>query len=119
MQTPIRKKVIVAGSRAFYDYPRLSMTLQTLYPEGMTVISGNARGADKLGEMFAKNFDLPCERYPADWDAYGRSAGFKRNEDMADIADELVAFWDGKSRGTQHMINAMRRQGKVTHVLYF
>ena len=42
--------------------------------------------------------------FPADWDKYGKAAGFIRNEQMAQNADALVVFWDGKSRGTKNMI---------------
>lgn len=72
------------------------------------VISGTAKGADKLGERFAKENNLTLHRFPADWNRYGKSAGYKRNVEMADNADALLALWDGKSRGTKHMIDIVR-----------
>lgn len=99
-------KVIVAGSRNFNDYKLLRRKLDTLLsntPEPI-IISGTAHGADTLGERYAKEKGYKCLRYPADWNKYGKSAGYKRNKIMALKADALVAFWDGKSRGTRHMI---------------
>lgn len=81
-----------------------------------TVISGGARGADAHGEALAVYLDVPCERYPADWDKHGRRAGLIRNAEMAKIADALLAVWDGKSRGTLHMINQARKRGLRVHV---
>jgi hypothetical protein len=76
--------------------------------EKVQIVSGGARGADALGEKLAKELDLPCKIFPANWDVYGRSAGYKRNRQMAEYADMLIAFWDGKSKGTEHMINLAR-----------
>jgi hypothetical protein len=112
-------KIIVAGSRTFNDYNRLSMVLQTLYPETATIVSGTARGADALGERFATTHNWPLIRVPADWNTHGRSAGYKRNETMAMLADRLVAFWDRKSRGTKHMIDIMDRLGKPADIFIF
>jgi hypothetical protein len=69
------------------------------------IISGTARGADRMGEQYAVDHHLEVDRYPADWDRYGRSAGYQRNVQMAKVATHLIAFWDGESRGTKHMIN--------------
>jgi hypothetical protein len=68
------------------------------------IISGCARGADRLGEKYAINRGYLLERCPANWGRYGKAAGFKRNDEMANIADVLIAFWDGVSSGTEHMI---------------
>lgn len=87
--------------------------------ECSVVLSGCARGADKLGEEWAKNTDIPIKRFPADWERHGRKAGFIRNCDMAREADQLVAFWDGKNKGTAHMIKeAKRRKLKVQVITY-
>lgn len=69
-----------------------------------SVISGTARGADRTGETWAKARGIPVVRMPANWDAHGRSAGYRRNTEMAEAADALVAVWDGESRGTKHII---------------
>jgi hypothetical protein len=106
-------KVVVAGSRDFTDYTllkrRLDEALRNKVSEGITIVSGAARGADKLGEMYAKERGYEIDSHPADWEQYGKRAGYIRNEEMAKSADALVAFWDGKSRGTQHMINLAKK----------
>jgi len=80
------------------------------------ILSGAARGADRLGECWAAEQGIACERYPADWDRYGKSAGYRRNVQMASCADALVALWDGASRGTEHMIEHARQRGLRVYV---
>jgi len=101
-------KVIIAGSRDFNDYEFLCQKCDALLLNLETyieIVSGTARGADALGEQYAIERGYPVKRFPADWDTYGKSAGYRRNEQMANYADALIAFWDGKSRGTKHMID--------------
>lgn len=83
------------------------------------IVSGHASGADALGERYAQERGLECEQYPADWEAYGRAAGPIRNAEMAEVADALIAFWDGASRGTKNMIDTAKSKGlKVAVVRY-
>lgn len=83
------------------------------------IVSGTARGADELGERYAAERGLPVKRFPADWDQYGRSAGYKRNAQMAEYADAAVIFWDEISRGSKHMIDlAKEKELPVRVVLY-
>ena len=105
-------KVIVAGSRDFNDYKLLKEKLDVVLSNKVEIeiVSGGARGADKLGEVYAKERNLSCKVFPADWDAHGKSAGYKRNAEMAEYADALVAFWDGKSKGTGHMIDLAEKK---------
>lgn len=70
-----------------------------------------ARGADSLGGMYAEENDLKLHKFPANWDLHGRKAGPLRNIEMAKFADSLLALWDGKSKGTKHMIDEARRRG--------
>lgn len=113
-------KVIIAGSRSITDIIYLRSALETAYefgaiPYGMCiteVVSGNARGVDRLGEYFAEEQGIYITRFIPDWDKYGRAAGFRRNEAMAHYADALIAVWDGRSRGTNHMIETMKRLKK-------
>ena len=76
------------------------------------IVSGAARGADILGERYGIEHNIPIKRFPADWGKYGKGAGFIRNEQMGNYADYLIAFWDGKSRGTFHMIEYMKKMRK-------
>jgi hypothetical protein len=109
-------KVIIAGSRSVDDYGHVVHALRQAPFSVDEVVSGTARGADQLGELWAKRFGVPCKRFPADWSTYGKSAGFIRNQQMAEYADALIAIWDGKSRGTKHMIDVMNALGKPVFV---
>lgn len=75
------------------------------------IVSGTARGADKLGEAWAERHGVPVKLFPADWDGLGRGAGYRRNEQMAIYADACVILWDGISRGSQHMAKFAKSQG--------
>jgi hypothetical protein len=114
-------KVIVAGSRDFNDYELLKSTLDKLLVNQIDIIivSGTARGADKLGERYAADKGYSISSHPADWDKYGKSAGYIRNEEMAKEADGLVAFWDGKSRGTKHMIDLAHKYNLKVKVIEY
>lgn len=101
--------MIIAGSRTI-NHPR--HVIQAIKNSGFTistVISGTANGADKLGEEFAERNNIKVERYPANWDKNGKKAGYLRNVEMAKEADCLIAIWDGKSKGTKHMIDKIGR----------
>ena len=113
--------LIIAGSRSFNDYERLKTNMQLLGLEDkdVTIISGTAQGADKLGERWAEEFNKPVIRMPADWNKYGRSAGYRRNVEMAKIATHLVAFWDGSSRGTGHMIDIAHQYALKQYIVPF
>lgn len=114
-------RVIIAGSRNFNDYDLLKSVCDELLSlkvnsHEIVIISGTAYGADKLGEQYADEYGFKVERYPADWGTYGKSAGYRRNEEMAKIADALIAFWDGESKGTMHMINLAEKYNLQVHV---
>lgn len=81
------------------------------------VVSGGCHGPDLHGESWAKRAGIMVRRYPADWASYGRLAGPIRNKEMAENADALLAFWDGKSRGTKNMIDEARALGLKVHVV--
>ncbi|MEO5581136.1 MAG: SLOG family protein [Saprospiraceae bacterium] len=81
------------------------------------MVSGTARGTDMLGERYADEKGIPKKQFPADWPKYGKSAGYKRNTEMAKYADSLIAFWDGKSRGTKHMIDLAKQYNLKVRVV--
>jgi|TARA_R110000822_G_scaffold183534_1_gene322913 hypothetical protein len=114
-------KVIVAGSRGFNDYEFLKKKLDYLFQnqDEITIISGNARGADTLGETYSVDRNYGLETYPADWDTYGKSAGYRRNAEMAKISDASVIFWDGISKGAKHMIDLSHKYGLKTKVVKY
>jgi len=110
-------KVIIAGGRDFNDYELLQRTCNWVFKgvETLEIVSGGARGADKLGERYAKEIGLTPTVMKADWDEYGKAAGPIRNSQMAKYADALIAFHDGSSTGTSDMIKKARREN--IHVL--
>lgn len=110
-------KVIVAGSRSFDSYDLLKEKLDML--EISEIVSGGARGADSLGEKYALENNIPIKLFPANWNQYGKSAGFIRNREMAQYADFLIVFWDGESKGTKHMIDLMKKENKNGTVVIF
>lgn len=116
-------RVIIAGGRDFNDFKLLESNINKIIKQlsdeklisiyvnesNIEIICGKARGADTLGKQFAKEYKLSIKYFPADWNTYGKSAGYRRNAEMANYAKEdngiLIAFWDGKSKGTKHMID--------------
>ena len=104
-------KLIIAGTRTFNDYQLLRDYTDKLLvniKEPIEIVSGHARGADALGERYAMEKGYALKIFPAEWDVYGKLAGFRRNVQMAEYADALLAFHDGESSGTKHMIETMR-----------
>ncbi|MBQ8806299.1 MAG: DUF2493 domain-containing protein [Bacteroidaceae bacterium] len=132
------QKVIIAGSRTFDRYDIVRRTLNQKFTEPFIVVSGCANGADKLGERYAREYNLQVELHPADWSnlqavpchvkynsrgPYNALAGHNRNREMLQsVLDNpdggcLVAFWDGQSAGTRNMINIAREAGLTVHVI--
>lgn len=123
-------KLIIAGGRDFTNVPLAAWHfiafVEELYPEATAlvpcvteIVSGTARGADKVGEEVASALGICIKQFPADWDKHGKRAGYLRNADMADYADALLAFWDGKSKGTKHMIDLATKKGLKVKVVYY
>jgi hypothetical protein len=99
-------KLIVAGSRDFTDYEflksKLDFLLQNKHAE---IVSGTARGADKLGERYAEEKGLPIKQFEADWNGLGKRAGWVRNKAMAEYATHCVVFIKDNSPGSKMMID--------------
>lgn len=121
-------RIIICGSREFNDYAKLCRVMDDIGIHSIAnndyveIISGHARGADMAGEKFATQYGYPLKVFPANWDAYGKSAGMIRNRQMADYAaqaDEaiVVAFPIGASRGTRNMIDTSRKRGFEVYVI--
>lgn len=117
-------KLIIAGGREFRDYEymkqecdfMLSVLLETCKVE---IVSGGARGADTLALEYARERGYPVTLMKADWDTHGKSAGYIRNQEMANYATHCLAFWDGKSRGTKHMIDIAQKDGLRCRVVEY
>lgn len=103
-------KLIIAGGRDFNDYPLLQLETRKFLvehnfnPKELIIVSGNAKGADMLGERFAHQYKFNLQIFPADWNQFGKSAGPIRNEEMAKFGTHLLLFWDGQSRGSKNML---------------
>ena len=111
-------KVIVADGRDFADYAYLKEKLDEVFASlgdldshPIEIISGMAKGADTLGIRYAEEHKLTMVLSPANWKKYPRMAGILRNMNMLVTATHLVAFWDGKSHGTKHMIEIAKAKG--------
>lgn len=111
-------RVIIAGSREIIDY---GIVMDSIFNSGFInslseIVSGGARGVDRLGEKCAQELGIPVKVFKADWDRYGKGAGHIRNEQMANYANALIAVWDGKSKGTKNMIDCAKRLGLKVHI---
>ena len=117
-------RVIIAGTRSFNDYELLRTSCNNLLSvkqrtHTVVIISGTARGADQMGERYAHERGYDVQQFPANWERDGKAAGFIRNRQMADVADALIAFWDGMSNGTKNMIDNARRKGLAVRVIQY
>ena len=118
-------KLIVAGGREFEDALLLAAKINELAngeykDKAVSLVSGMARGADKLAYQFAQRHGIKVYEFVPDWNGpLGKGAGFARNKDMGNFADGLLAFWDGESRGTAQMIEFMRSLKKPVHVVRY
>ena len=120
-------KIIIAGGRDFNNYQLLIQSINEWSESGieqfqdteLAIVSGMARGADALGVKYGDQHGIKVYEFPAEWDVYGKSAGYRRNADMAKFSDGLLAFWDGKSKGTRHMIETMYGLGKFVKVVNY
>ena len=119
-------RVIIAGSREFSDYAIAERAIFEAFRSiditgPIRIVSGHCKGADILGEKYADKYSLKLSVFPADWKRYGKRAGFIRNSEMAEFAAgdcsnaDLIAFWDGKSRGTEMMIDIAKKNGIKVH----
>jgi len=123
-------KLAVVGSRDFDDYELVARTIGTHFyyminyihsgiDNDNEIISGGARGADKVGKQYALNCGLIYIEFPAEWNKHGKSAGFIRNQQIVNACDVVLAFWDGKSKGTENTIALAKKAKKPTFIVYF
>ena len=115
-------KVIVAGGRDFNNYELLKNKLDILLSnisDEIIIVSGKARGADSLGERYALEKGYRIAEFPAQWDKFGKRAGYIRNEEMARYSDACVCFWDGQSKGTKHMIDLSKKYNLKLRVIEY
>lgn len=118
-------KIITAGGREFknsnmfYDAINKFIADHRLEEHEFEVVSGDARGADAMGKQMAIDHKLVLHLYPAQWHRLGKRAGYDRNVQMVQNADALIAFWDGESRGTAHMIDIAKNRDLIVVVIRY
>lgn len=113
------KKVIIAGTRTFDNYKLLDEILSKFYKEPVEIVCGGAHGVDNMGRLWAIKHEYPYKMFIPKWQEEGKIAGFNRNVEMADYADEAICIWNGISKGTEHMINIMKGIGKPVRVITY
>ena len=109
--------LLIAGSRDFNDYKRLESICNLLLRNvkcDIVIVSGGARGADTLAEHYAFTNGFELKVFKAKWDKYGKSAGYRRNEEMQEFIAKknrkgIICFWDGSSKGTRHNFELARK----------
>lgn len=115
-------RVFIAGSRSFTDFDLLcakcDFYLQNKKTSDISIISGGAKGADALARKYAEIRGFKFIEYLADW-SIGKKAGILRNIEMADNADAVICFYDGKSKGTSNMIYNAKKRNLLLRVVYF
>jgi len=117
-------RLVVAGSRNFNDYGLLCTTLDEVVGElkseyNITIVSGTANGADRLGEKYAEKHGLKIERHPANWGRYGRGAGPIRNAEMVKESDGVIVFWNGESSGAKNIIDCAKAENHLIKVVKY
>lgn len=108
----------IIGSRTFNDYELLKNEVDKYLEDITCIISGGARGADSLGERYAKEHNIPIKIFYANWNLHGNKAGYLRNIDIIENAHIVIAFWDGTSKGTKHSIDLATSKNKNLIIHY-
>lgn len=105
--TPTSTKVIIAGTRTLNVLSMIGGLLHHFGLEPTEIVCGGASGPDRDGKEWAKEDRIPVKDFPAEWDKFGKSAGPRRNLQMAEYADALLLIWDGESKGSLNMKQRM------------
>jgi len=118
----------VIGSRSFKDYETLEYEIDRIFnrkkvdrpDRNMCIVSGGARGADRLAKRYADEHpEVEYVEHPADWKTHGKKAGMIRNLDIVKDSHAVLAFWNGKSKGTKHTLGLAQTLGKNIKVVRF
>lgn len=110
-------KIAIVGSRDFVNYSLMKKTLDPHLDKIGMIVSGGAKGADILAQRYAQENAIPIHIIYPDWKKYGKRAGFRRNVQIANLAERMIAFWDGESRGTKHSIDKMKQLEKPVVII--
>jgi len=109
-------KILICGSRSINDRVLVAQAVEKSGMKATHIVSGGARGVDTLARLYARSNGIEFTEYLADWDKYGKRAGFMRNCVMVGAVDAVIAVWDGKSPGTKHSIDYATSHGKKVFV---
>ena len=109
---PTARRVLITGSRTWTDSTAIRAALSPFRAPGVVLVHGDARGADRIAASVWHSWGLPTEAHPADWDTYGRAAGYRRNRHMVGLgADVCVAFIRNHSPGATHTADLAEQAG--------
>lgn len=113
-------KLGIVGSREFNDYDFVEKNINIICGniKISEIVSGGARGVDSIAEQYAKDNNIKTRIFEAEWDWFGKRAGFVRNEYIVDYSDYVIAFWDGVSTGTKDTINMCMKKKKNITVIF-
>lgn len=109
-------KILICGSRGINDPALVAHAIEKSGMKPTHIVSGGARGVDTLARFYAQSRGIEFSEYVADWDKYGKRAGYIRNCVMIGAVEAVIAVWDGKSPGTKHSIDYATSRGKEVFV---
>lgn len=113
-------KLAIIGGRDFNNYKKAEKVFVNFFDRYTdTIISGGAKGADHIGKTLAESFSKEYIEFPADWEKYGKRAGFIRNSEIIENCDMVLAFWDGESKGTEHSLTVAKQKKKPVFIIYY
>ena len=117
----MEKKVVIGGCRDYTDYVFFKSRLDEILKDEkkIIIISGHCSGVDLMGERYAEENGLRVEIFFPEWKKYGRAAGPIRNKKMVECANLVIAFWDGKSKGTKSLIKYAQNDKKEMIVIKY
>ena len=107
-------KIAVIGSRGITE-----VDLERYVTGCDEIVSGGAAGVDSCAAEYARENGLKLTEFLPQYEHYGRAAPIKRNKEIVDYADKVVAFWDGSSKGTLSVIRYAKKIGKECEVILF
>jgi hypothetical protein len=111
-------KLAVIGSRSFNNYKLLEETLNKI-SDITEIVSGGAKGADSLAEIYARKNKIKLTIFYADWQTSGKIAGMIRNDLILKHSDKIIAFWDGISPGTKNSIQKAKKLNKPIEIIKY
>jgi len=125
MEIPVN--IAVIGSRNFDDYEFVENIVSAVIADlaeqtnsdKITIVSGGAKGTDLLAERFAKQHSFPMLIFRPDYKSFGKAAPIRRNREILEHSDMVIAFWDGASKGTRYMIEQAEKLHITTKVISF